>query len=169
MDGLNKKDCVLEYIELLIEGKSLDKIIAKMCINKKTYFDYRHLILSSLGQDSGKEMEGIVESDETFFEESSKGNKSLSRPGRQRGKSSKIKKKRGCLDNKVAVIVTVDRKEAINMCVATMGRISKEVIIRRIATPLTKDAIFCTDGHVSYKDFAMDNRLKHITLMGDLE
>jgi transposase-like protein len=67
LDGLHKKSQVVEYIELMIQGKSLDRISTKTGINKKTAFDRRHKILSSLGQDRGNEMEGIVESDETFF------------------------------------------------------------------------------------------------------
>ena len=50
----------------MIEGKSFDKISAALKI-KKTTFDWRHKILSSLEQDSGDKLEGIVESNETFF------------------------------------------------------------------------------------------------------
>ena len=85
LDGLHKKSLVAEYIGLMIEGKSLDKISKALHINKKTAFDWRHKILSSLSQDSGDEMKGIVESDETFFEESEKGNRHLKRKGRKRG------------------------------------------------------------------------------------
>ena len=52
LDGLHKKSQVAEYIGLMIEGKSLDKISRALHINKKTAFDWRHKILSSLGQNS---------------------------------------------------------------------------------------------------------------------
>ena len=93
MDGLHKKSLVVEYISLMIEGTSLDKISKALHINKKTAFDWRHKILSSLSQDSGDDMKGIVESDETFFDESEKGNRRLSRKGRKRGSSSVYQKK----------------------------------------------------------------------------
>lgn len=169
IDGLHKKSQVTEYIDLMIEGKSLDKISAQMGINKKTALDWRHKILSALEQDSGDKMEGVVESDETFFEESQKGSHTMTRKARKRGKSSKDKKTRGISSNKAAVIVTADRKGNLNMCVATTGRISKEDIFRSIEKPLPQDAILCTDGHVSYKGYAMDNKLKHIALRGDLK
>lgn len=169
LDGLHKKSMVSDYIALMIEGASLDKISRQMGINKKTAFDWRHKILSSLRQDSGNEMEGIVESDETFFEESSKGSKKLDRKGRKRGGGSAKTKKRGISDNKVAVIVTADRKGSLNMCAATMGRIGKEDIVRSIENPLPAHSVLCTDGHVSYKGFAMDNKFKHIALRADLK
>jgi len=171
MDGLRKKELITAYIELMIEGKSLDKISVALNINKKTAFDWRHKILSSLEQDSGDKFEGIVESDETFFSESEKGNKHLNRPGRKRGKSTSAeeKKKRGISDEKAAVIATADRKGGMNLCVATMGRIKKEDISRSMGNPLKPDTVLCTDGHVSYKGYATDNNLGHITLRADLK
>jgi transposase-like protein len=172
IDGLHKKSDVLRYLELMIEGKSLDKISRTMGINKKTAFDWRHKILSSLDQDKGDEMGGIVESDETFFEESEKGNRHLTgRPGRKRGSSTipGKEKKRGISNNKAAVIATVDRCGAMNLCVATMGRIGKEDITRSIAGALSDNTVLCTDGHVSYKGFAKDNKLNHVVLRADLK
>ena len=170
LDGLHKKEQVVAYIELMIEGKSLDKISATLGINKKTAFDWRHKILSSLTQDNGDAMNGIVESDETFFEESDKDNKHLTRPGRKRGSSNPLsgKRERGVSSNKAAVIATADRQGGMNLCVATMGRISKEDIARSVVKPFSENIILCTDGHVSYKGFAIDNKLEHITLRADL-
>ena len=171
IDGLKKKELITPYIELMIEGKSLDKTSAALKINKKTAFDWRHKILSSLEQDSGDKFNGIVESDETFFCESEKGNKPLNRLSRKRGKSTSPdeKKKRGISDDKATVIVTVDRKGGMNLCVATMGRIKKDDISRSIGSPLNQNTILCTDGHVSYKGYATDNNLEHVTLRADLK
>ena len=56
----------------------------------------------------------------------------------------------------------------MNLCVATMGRIRKDDIMRSIEKPLPSNSILCTDGHVSYKGFAIENKLTHITLRADL-
>jgi transposase-like protein len=170
LDGLHKKSRVVEYIELMIQGQSLDRISAKMGINKKTAFDWRHKILSSLGQDRGNEMEGIVESDETFFEDSEKGNRvlKLKRAGRQRGLSASEVKKRGVSDSRVAVIASAGRGSGMSLCVAATGRICKEDISCSIAGKLPENTVLCTDGHLSYKGFAMDSRLKHAVLRADL-
>jgi hypothetical protein len=163
---------------MMIEKKSLDKISSALSINKKTAFDWRHKILSSLNQSKGNEMSGIVESDETFFEESSKGNRNLEREGRKRGSSGSKKKKRGVSDNKVAVIVTADRGNRMSLCAAAMGRIGKDDILvlrtkyavsRSIEGKLPETTILCTDGHVSFKGFAKDNRLNHVVLRADLK
>jgi len=168
VDGLHKKSHVVRYLELMIEKKSLDKISSILGINKKTAFDWRHKILSSLVQGRGDAMSGIVESDETFFEKSAKGSRNLERPGRKRGSSTCTQKKRGVSDHKVAVIVTADRGDEMSLCVATMGRIGKDDISRSIEGKLPETAILCTDGHVSFKGFAIDNRLNHVVLRADL-
>jgi transposase-like protein len=170
LDGLQKKSLAVDYIEMMIEGKSLDKISDKLDINKKTAFDWRHKILSSLGQDRGNDMSGIVESDETFFEESEKGSRSLKekRTGRKRGLSTSIVKKRGVSEGKVAVIATADRGSGMSLCVATMGRIAKADISCSISGKFPENTILCTDGHVSYKGFAQENKLNHVVLRADL-
>jgi transposase-like protein len=170
LDGLHKKSYVIKYLELMIEGKSLDKISGTLGINKKTAFDWRHKILSSLGQDRGYAMDGIVESDETFFEESQKGNRHIvGRCGRKRGSSTGLDKgkKRGISESKAAVIATTDRQGGMSLSLATMGRIGKEDIACSIGT-LPDTTFLCTDGHVSYKGFALDNKLNHIVLRADL-
>ena len=48
MAGLQRKDMMSSYLELMVQEKSLDKISAELGINKKTAFDWRHKILASL-------------------------------------------------------------------------------------------------------------------------
>ena len=67
-----------EYIELFSQGLSLHKIVEKMDkkINLKTAFYWRHKILkvlSNVNDNGNNKLGGIIEADETFFEESQKG------------------------------------------------------------------------------------------------
>lgn len=165
-EGLHKKGLVGRYLELMAGQKSLDKISAALHINKKTAFDWRHKILGTFKQDKGGSFSGIVESDETFFEESEKGNRHLERPARKRGTDPK---NRGISDNKSKVIVTADRKNDLNMTCCGKGRLTKADIAESLETPLDKDVILCSDGHVSYKGYADDNHLKHVVLRDDLK
>lgn len=71
--GLHKKALVNDYLDLMHEQKSLDKIKSVLHINKKTAFDWRHKILSSFQEVEKQDFNGIVESDETFFLQSDKG------------------------------------------------------------------------------------------------
>ena len=67
-----------EYIKLFSQGLALRKIVEKMNkkINLKTAFFWGHKILKVLTQkDDNNKLGGIVEADETFFEESQKGAK----------------------------------------------------------------------------------------------
>jgi len=164
--GLHKKELVNNYLDQMHQKKSLDKIKNSLHINKKTAFDWRHKILSSFENVEKNDFNGIVESDETFFLQSEKGSKSLKRKGRKRGGRSS---KRGVSDEQVAVIVTADRNGAIDLTVATMGRIEKKDIENAIGNRISEGSILCTDGHVSYKGFAKDNHLSQIVLRADLK
>jgi transposase-like protein len=166
LDGIHKKSLAEPYISLMIEEYSLDKIRDKLHINKKTAFDWRHKILSSYEQNTGDEFEGVVESDETFFDHSEKGNRHLQRPPRRRGRDPK---KRGISADKAAVIVSKDRSKSLKMTVSTMGRITKSDIKESFQNPLPEESILCSDGHVSYKGYSIDHNLKHIVLRADLK
>jgi transposase-like protein len=164
--GIHKKELVNDYIGLMHQEKSLDKIKKELGIHKKTAFDWRHKILSSLEESLKANFNGIVESDETFFLQSDKGRKGLDRIPRKRGGKSSS---RGISDDQVAVIVTADRKGTMDMKVATFGRISKKDIEKAIGNRIDKGSTLCADGHVSYKGFAKDNQLPLVVLRADLK
>lgn len=164
-ERLHKKDLVDQYIMMMSEQKSLDKISATLHINKKTAFDWRHKILATLQQDEGDSLSGIVESDETFFEVSEKGNRHLKRGGRKRGRDPK---KPRISDGQATVLVTADRNNGLNMTYCGNGRLTKKEIVDSLRKPLSADTILCSDGHVSYKGYANDNHLKHVVLRADL-
>jgi transposase-like protein len=164
--GIHKKELVNEYLGLMHEQKSLDKIKTALYINKKTAFDWRHKILSSFQEVEKQEFNGIIESDETFFLQSDKGNRNLKHKGRKRGGTSS---KSGISDDQVAVIVTADRTGTVDLTVATMGRIKKKDIHNAVGNRISKGSILCTDGHVSYKGFAKDSNLNQVVLRADLK
>ncbi len=122
MVGLQRKDKIDDYLALMHQEKSLDKIKEALSINKKTAFDWRHKILASLSENDKDDFTGITESDETFFLNSEKGRLVAHRESRKRGGNSKT---RGISNDQVAVIVTQDRKSVLDLTVATMGRLKK--------------------------------------------
>jgi transposase-like protein len=166
LEGIHKKTLVEPYLELMLNHYSLDKTCRKLCINKKTAFDWRHKILSSIEQDTGEQFKGIVESDETFFEHSEKGDKNMKRPAIKRGTQAK---RRGIGSNKATVIVSSDRKNSMKMTLSTMGRITKADIKESFQHALPATSTLCSDGHVSYKGYSIDNKLNHIVLRTDLK
>lgn len=158
MAGLQRRDIVYSYLKLMIQEKSLDKISKTLGINKKTAFDWRHKILSSLSNNDQDGFTGITESDETFFLRSKKGMKVVDRKPRKRGGKSN---KRGISNDQVAVIVTQDRKSTLDLRVATLGRISKIDLEKAIGKRVKKGVtILCSDAHHTYKGFAKDNEME---------
>lgn len=163
---IHKKHLLIPYLKLMKQGYSLDKIKTELKINKKTAFDWRHKINASISDIENESFTGITESDETFFLHSEKGSRKLDRKGRKRGKSIK---KKGISDKQVAVIVSADRKNTMDMKVACLGRITKNDITQAIGNKVEERTVLCTDGHVSYKGFALDNSIEHHVLRANLK
>ncbi len=59
----------VKYIELMVEGYTLPKIAKRLKIHILTAFYWRHKILYALGSLDFNQLQGIVESDGTFFRE----------------------------------------------------------------------------------------------------
>ena len=164
--GIHKKELVEPYLKLMEQELSLDKIKVNLGINKKTAFDWRHKVLSGLENVDKGNFKGVTESDDTFFLQSSKGRKLEDRPPRKRGGSAS---KRGINNEQVAVIVTADRDRELDLTVARFGRIKKIDIERAIGPRVSKETILCSDSHVSYKGFAIDNEIEHHAIRVDLK
>ena len=151
-----------EYIELFSQGLSLRKIVEKM--NKKisypTSFYWRHKILEVMKNfDNHDKLEGIVEADETYFEESQKGSRHMTRKPRKRGFSSE-KRIVGLSHNKVCVLTALDRqKHSFNKPVG-YGKVCKEQI-GILQHRIEKDSILITDGERGYRTIK-DMKLKQL-------
>jgi len=162
MAGIHRKDKIEGYLRLMVDEQSLDKIKESLSINKKTAFDWRHKILASLSETDKDGFTGITESDETFFLRSEKGRRTSDREPRKRGGTSKS---RGVSEDQVAVVVTQDRKSSLDLTVATMGRLKKIDIENAIGDRIRSGhVVLCSDAHVSYKGFAIDNHIEHHAL-----
>lgn len=97
----------VKYIELMVEGYTLPKIAKRLHIHISTAFYWRHKILNALGSLGFNQLQGIVESDETFFRESLKGREVTKRKPKKRGEKDK---KRGISNSKI-VVVAQDRND----------------------------------------------------------
>lgn len=166
MAKIHKKELLMPYLELMKQEKSLDAIKVKLCINKKTAFDWRHKILSSIEEVEKDKFTGITESDETFFLKSYKGIRTLERESYKRGRKVG---KGGISNDHVAVIATKGRTNGLDLTVATLGRIKKQDIKNAVGERVDNKTILCSDGHVSYKGFAKDHQIEHHVIRGDLK
>jgi len=146
------------YIQHMFEGHSIAKCAKLTGISIQTSFDWRHKVLSSLQSLAPEKFEGISESDDIFFNYSEKGSKSLKRQPRKRGNHGI---KQGVSDDKVAVILTCDRKNHKDLQVTKRGRIRKIDIQKVLSGKLDKDSVLCTDSHRSYTAFAKSEGVEH--------
>lgn len=156
--NLKKGHLWTTYIGHMFEGHSIAKCAKLTGISIQTSFDWRHKVLSSLQSLSPERFEGISESDDIFFNYSEKGSKSLERKPRKRGNHGI---KQGISDDKVAVILTCDRKNHKDFKVAKRGRIRKVDIESVLSGKLDKEAVLCTDSHRSYTAFAKAEGIEH--------
>ncbi len=92
---------------------------------------------------------------------SEKESKTISRKSRKRGGKAS---KKGISDKQVAAIVTMGRNKSIDLKVAGFGRIKKAIGLK-----ISEQTILCSDGHVSYKGFAIDNKLEHHVLRANIK
>lgn len=146
------------YIKHMFEGHSIARCAGLTGISIQTSFDWRHKVLSSLQSLSPEKFDGISESDDIFFNYSEKGSKSLNRKPRKRGNHGISQ---GISNDKVAVILTCDRKNHKDFQVAKRGRIRKVDIEKVLSGKLDKGSALCTDSHRSYTAFAKAEGIQH--------
>lgn len=152
-----------QYVSCISDGLSLRASAARVGVSLRTSFLWRHKILGSFQDIGCTKLEGIVESDETFFLFSEKGQKEIKgRTARKRGgKASKA----GINNEQVAVIVASDRNKHSIVEVAGRGRITAEKIDKTIGKWIIGGAVaLCSDSHRSYKKFAKDKGLRHVAI-----
>jgi transposase-like protein len=75
------------YIDLMCKKLSLRKIAQELNISLPTAFLWRHKILAALSSMKSNKLSGIIEADETYFRESQKGSRTLTREKHKSGKS----------------------------------------------------------------------------------
>jgi len=153
------------YLRCMEKGMSIKNIAKELDISIQTSFDWRHKILSSLGEYSPKKMSGEVECDELELAISNKGERNLNRNPRKRGNDFK-RNTEGEVPTVVQVVTAVERNGTKYLKAVESKRLSKEEIAKVLDGKLTKKTTLITDKHPSYKAFAKDHpEIKHKTVL----
>jgi len=153
---LRHREHWMEYSQALMDGLSIRKA-AKYCgIHKDTAFRWRHRFLSSIAAQEPTHLHGIVEADETYFLESHKGERHLSRPARKRGGKAK---KRGLSSEQIPVLIARDRNKVT--LDAVLPKASVQSITKILEPVLDSDVILCSDANPIYNVFAQQQQIKH--------
>ncbi|MFD1777205.1 IS1595 family transposase [Fredinandcohnia salidurans] len=142
----------IEYYKMMIDGLSLPKIAKALDIHISTAFYWRHKILYAVRTLGHQTLQGIVESDETFFLESDKGKKTI---------IHRKARKRGISKEQICVVVAHDRNGQILSQKAGKGRISAIQLDQVLGRHIDTSALLCTDTATNYKKFAVMKGLQH--------
>ncbi len=160
MAGTHYPDRWMEYIQLMLEGKTLKHCAKALEISIPTAFYWRHKMLKALlCLGDGTPLSGVVETDETYFLESFKGKRNLTirRPRKRGGKASK----RGISNEQVAVMVAISRDGGIVCRTSGQGGTTPPKIHATIGQALDSNAILVTDAAAAFKRYAEQQSLEH--------
>ena len=142
LSGLHHKDRWLFFLEKFREGESVRKAGWRCGINTKAAFLWRHRFLALPACLKARQESGIVESDETWFLRSYKGQRGgLPRRARKRGGRAQ---KRGLSREQVPVLVIRDRSGAT--ADAILPKNDHREIEAVLKPLLARDAVLCSDG-----------------------
>lgn len=159
MAHLKRRDAWLAYAQALIDGLSVRQAARSAGVDRTTSFRWRHRLLQHPAEENGSELSAIVEADETYFLESFKGQRHLSRPARHRGGHAK---KRGLSDEQIPVIVAQDRQG--KHYDAVLPHADKHTLGCLLLQLLAPESILCTDGAAAYREVAKAEAIPHEAL-----
>lgn len=154
---VHKTDKWQEYLQCMKEGLTLRESALRVGISLQTSFNWRHKILSSLSDIESNHFTGIVEADELYLHYSEKGKRNLNRPPRKRGNDG-AKTER---ENKLGVLVTMDRNGHKLARVVGRSIMSKEALADALSGKIDKSSILCTDSYKVYIGLAKKDGLNH--------
>ena len=153
----SKKDISIwiQYLECLLGQNSLKDCAEKCKISVSTAFFWRHRILDAIREITNKPvLKDIIQCDETYFNESFKGNHKNSkfvmpRKPHKRGSSCQL---RGISHQKVCVLTALDTSNILYVAPVTMGRPASSDLIRALKNKVKEKSVLITDALYSYKN-----------------
>ncbi|WP_341580994.1 IS1595 family transposase [Marinobacter metalliresistant] len=157
---LRHRDKWFDYLRCMRDSLTLRVSAARVGINLKTAFRWRHRFLHASANANANALSGIIEVDETFFAESCKGKRKLEhRSPRKRGGQSNRKYK----SDKIPVLIARDRNGHVSDLVDPT--LNKSTVHEFLTPIINRDSILCSDGHSWYKSFSKDRGIAHHRLI----
>ena len=146
LNMLHKKSMFLEYAACMADGLSIRKTAARLGISIDKSFRWRHRFLALLNKQKPTAMTGVVETDETYFPESYK--------GQRHGIPRAAKKRAGSLSDgsgarKVPVVVARQRGSR-KVFDDVLPDTTAKTLTEALRPALASDAVLCTDGNSAY-------------------
>lgn len=145
---LKHKEKFVLYARCMLRGLSVRAAASEAGVCTDTAFRWRHRFLQNVLSHQPVRVAGILEVDETYFRESQKGSRKMTRPPRKHGGKAKGKGRFG----KDWVPVLVGRARGLPQTVdKVLNRVTGvEVTDALKAAVVPGETILCTDGHSAY-------------------
>lgn len=145
LSRLRDKDQFEAYAQCMKKGYTIRQAAAEVGLTLDKAFRWRHRFLQEVVAHQPKGITGILEVDETYFRESQKGSRKLTRPARKRG--GKAEGRGRTKKDWVPVLVGRARGQGLtaDRVLGQMTRAEVTDALRDVVTP--GETIVCTDGH----------------------
>jgi len=150
------------FADTMRDGLSTRRAAARVDMNHKTAWRWRHKVMAFLTPTDAPPLGGIVEADETYFRRNFKGSKPVGRRPRRRG--TKNGSKRGLGKDKVPVVVARARVGDTRSIV--LPGTSNAAALTAIFRPMLRPGVtLCTDGSSAMRLAAQSLGVKHVALV----
>ena len=148
----------LDYLDTVLESKSVRKAASRVSVHRNTTFRWRHRFLEWGKLDRAPQLSGIVEADEMFLLESQKGARKLDRPARRRGG---VATRRGISREHDCILVARDRSGNTMDAVTGRGALKVAQLERHLLPELDRQALLVTDANGAYRAFSHRHGIAH--------
>ena len=162
MAGTHMPQKWLAFADSMRDGLSTRRAAARVDMNHKTAWRWRHKVMAFLTPVEAPPLGGIVEADETYFRRNFKGSKAVGRRARKRG--TKNGSKRGLGKDKVPVVVARARVGDTRGIVLP-GTSNAAALTAVFGPMLRPDVTLCTDGSSAMRLAAQSLGVKHVALV----
>lgn len=148
LSRLRGKDQFEAYAQCMRKGYTVRQAASEVGLSLDKAFRWRHRFLSEVVAHQPKGITGILEVDETYFRESQKGSRKLTRPPRKRGGKAKGRGRRS--KDWIPVLVGRARGQAFTAD-RVLGRLTGVEVTDALKEAVTPgETILCTDGHSAF-------------------
>ena len=148
----------LDYLDGMLDARSVRRSAAETGVSCATSFRWRHRFLSMSKDDRPARLRGIAEADEMYVLESHKGSRTLNRPPRKRGGKAA---KRGISNEQMCILVARDRSGQTIDAVTGKGALTRQQLLDHLGPRLERDVLLVTDSHAAYPAFAREAGISH--------
>lgn len=155
---IRRKDLWDGFVRLMLESKTVREISKELGIDKETALDWRHKALSAFNTLFTKQFKGVVETDDAYFRINQKGNCNPISLG--------PRKLRGISNQKVSVMITMDRYKSIDLTIIKRGKVTTSALKKKLNLDrFNKSNIIYSDKAKAIENLFTDLKIEHKTFV----